>query len=303
MFLVIELMIALFLLLFSNRNKNIYHSEQVELTPKIKVPKPVGQGQYGTGWWLNKKDYNKVFKCNIIDRTNPYNEISFNSGGIITHFERDKNTDKVYYIGDNIHALIVGSSGSGKSRSVIIPTITMLGLAGENMFISDVKGELYLYTAKKLKQLGYDVIAIDYISFLKSNWYNYLDIIINAVEDDNIPLAESLVSDMVSILVERNDKTEPIWKNGEMSVIKTAIMAVVLENIGKREYQTLTNAYYFVAEMFKPDRFGKMPIDEYMDKKQANDPVKKFFAVARNSTEQNTRQFCCCSTFYIANVY
>ena len=88
-----------------------------------------------------------------------------------------------------------------------------------------------------------------------------------------------------------------------MSVIKTAIMAVVLENIGKREYQTLTNAYYFVAEMFKPDRFGKMPIDEYMDKKRANDPVKKFFAVARNSTEQNTRQFCCCSTFYIANVY
>lgn len=35
------------------------------------------------------------------------------------------------------------------------------------MFISDVKGELYLYTADKLKELGYDVIAIDYIQFLK----------------------------------------------------------------------------------------------------------------------------------------
>lgn len=81
------------------------------------------------------------------------------------------------------------------------------------MFISDVKGELYLYTAEKLKQLGYDVIAIDYINFLKSNRYNYLDIIINAVEDGNVPLAESLVSDMVNILVEKNDKTEPIWKN------------------------------------------------------------------------------------------
>ena len=41
------------------------------------------------------------------------------------------------------------------------------------MFISDVKGELYLYTAEKLKELGYDVIAIDYINFLKSNKYNY----------------------------------------------------------------------------------------------------------------------------------
>lgn len=153
------------------------------------------------------------------------------------------------------------------------------------MFISDVKGELYLYTAEKLKQLGYNVIALDYINFLKSNKYNFLDIIINAVEDNNIPLAESLVSDMVNILVEKNDKTEPIWKNGEMSVIKTAIMSVVLENKGKREYQTLTNAYYFVAEMFKSDRFGRTLIDEYMEKKEANDPIKKFYAVARNSTK------------------
>lgn len=129
MFVIIEFMIASFLLLFSNKNKNIYHSEQVELTPKIKVPKPVGQGQYGTGWWLNKKDFRRVFKCNIIDRTKPYNEVSFDSGGIVTHFERDGNTDKVYFIDKNIHTLLVGSTGSGKSRSVIIPTITNLGLA------------------------------------------------------------------------------------------------------------------------------------------------------------------------------
>ena len=148
-----------------------------------------------------------------------------------------------------------------------------------------------MYTAEKLKELGYDVIAIDYINFLKSNKYNYLDIIINAVEDDNIPLAESLVSDMVNILVEKNDKTEPIWKNGEMSVIKTAIMAVVLENKGKREYQTLANAYYFVAEMFKLDKFGKMPIDEYMDSKEANDPIKKFFAVAGTAPSKTRGSF------------
>ena len=37
-------------------------------------------------------------------------------------------------------------------------------------------------------------------------------------------------------------------------------MAVVLENKGKREYQTLTNAYYFVAEMFKTDEDGEMLI-------------------------------------------
>lgn len=89
MFVVIELIVASFLLLFTNNKKNIYHSEQVELTPKIKVPKPVGQGQYGTGWWLNKKEYNKVFKCNIIDRNNLYNEVAFESGGVITNVDKE----------------------------------------------------------------------------------------------------------------------------------------------------------------------------------------------------------------------
>lgn len=129
MFCIIELIVVSFLLLFSNKNKNIYYSEQVQLTPKIKVPKPVGQGQYGTGWWLDKKDYNKVFKCNVLDRTKPYDKVCFDSGGIITNVETDGKQDKIYYLADNIHTLVVGSSGSGKSRSVIIPTITMLGLA------------------------------------------------------------------------------------------------------------------------------------------------------------------------------
>ena len=40
----------------------------------------------------------------------------------------------------------------------------------------------------------------------------------------------------------------------------------------------------FVAEMFKPDSDGKIPIDKYMEQKEANDPIKKFFAVARYST-------------------
>lgn len=110
-----------------------------------------------------------------------------------------------------------------------------------------------------------------------------------------------MINDLVNILVEKNEKTEPIWKNGEMSVIKTAIMAVVLENKGRREYQTLPNAYYFVAEMFK-ERNGKMPIDEYMAKKEANDPIKKFFAIARYSTTENKSKFCCCCIIYTSNV-
>ena len=61
------------------------------------------------------------------------------------------------------------------------------------MFISDVKGELYLYTATKLKELGYDVIAIDYIQFLKSNKYNYLDnTSVNAIKLNGIDVKNNI---------------------------------------------------------------------------------------------------------------
>lgn len=290
-FAVLEIIVVTFLLLFSNKTKNIYHSRKIKLTDKIEVPTPAGDGQYGTAWWLQKKDYDKVFKYNEVNRNKNYKESCFTSAGVITNFERNKNLEKIYYIDENLHTLLIGNSGSGKSRSILIPTITMLGLASENMLISDVKGELYLYTAPKLKELGYNVIALDFINFLKSNHYNYLDVVINAVEDDDIPLAESLVNDIVNILVEKNDKTEPIWVNGEMSVIKTAIMAVVLENKGNREYQTLTNAYYFVAEMFKTADDGEMLIDKYMENKEADDSIKKFFAVAGTAPSKTRGSF------------
>lgn len=148
-FTIVEIIIVSFLLLFSNKRKNIYHSDKIKLTDKIEVPKPIGEGQHGTSWWLNKKDYDKVFKCNIIDTNKEYNKTTFDSAGVIVNYEKQNNIEKIYYIDDNIHLLIVGSSGSGKSRSIIIPTITMLGLAGENLFISDVKGELYLCIWKK----------------------------------------------------------------------------------------------------------------------------------------------------------
>ena len=213
MFILSETIITSFLLLFSSKAKNIYHSKEVRLTNKLKVPKPVGEGQHGSSWWLNKKELDNVFKYNSINRNKKYNESIFDSGGIIVNYKRKGNKEKIYYLGSNSHMVIVGSTGSGKSRSIIIPTITMLGLAGENMFISDVKGELYLYTAPKLIELGYKVITLDYINLLKSDRYNYLDIIINAVEENDISKAESLINDLVSIIVENNDRTEPIWKN------------------------------------------------------------------------------------------
>lgn len=54
---------------------------------------------------------------------------------------------KFYYSDKFDHTLIIGSTGSGKTISCILPLIFNLACAGESMVINDTKGELYSYTA------------------------------------------------------------------------------------------------------------------------------------------------------------
>ena len=164
----------------------------------------------------------------------------------------------------------------------------------ENIFVSDVKGELYAYTAENLKKQGYNVYVLDFINPKKSNRFNFLDPIILAAEKGDISLAESLTSDLVSVLVPDNDtsgKGEPIWRNGEQSIRKTGISAFVLDNIGHRERQTLRNVYYFISEMFAEQEDGETLIDLYMEEKEANNPIKKFYAVAATAPSRTRGSF------------
>ena len=89
-----------------------------------------------------------IFKSNIIDRHKAYNEVSFDSGGVIVNFEREKNLDKVYYLDDNIHLLVVGSSGSGKSMAV--KHLIYNELPSTKILVIDPEDE-YSYLCKKLK--------------------------------------------------------------------------------------------------------------------------------------------------------
>lgn len=50
-----------------------YHSKTYKVTDNIEIPVPVGgrQTQHGSVWWLDKKNYNKVFGINTIDPEKP----------------------------------------------------------------------------------------------------------------------------------------------------------------------------------------------------------------------------------------
>ena len=213
-FLIYFLCVIGVIILFS-MEKESYSSEVDKITNNIVTPKAVGQGQHGTSRWLTHKEFKKKFRYNeilkkkkksrfklvnkIISRLSMfrYKFLKFTirkkkitSGGLVVGFENTKKAEKIYYIDDNIHSLIVGATRSGKSRSVVLQTIGNLALAEESMIISDPKSELYHYTSKYLKQQGYKIITIDFKNPMKSTRYNFLQPVIDAVNRNDYRMAE-----------------------------------------------------------------------------------------------------------------
>lgn len=93
-------------------------------------------------------------------------------------------------------------------------TIGNLGLAGESMILSDPKGELFNYTSDYLKELGYEIVVIDFKSPQKSSCYNYLQPVIDAVKAQDYRKAEEYAWDITTSLVGNEDsKMERIWKD------------------------------------------------------------------------------------------
>lgn len=214
-----------------------------------------------------------------------------NDGGIVLGVKKQALRERVFYVGDDVHTLCIGATRSGKSRTVVIQSLCLLGLAGESMIISDPKGELWSYTAPFLDRLGYEVITIDFKNPLKSQCYNFLQPIIDAVDRNDIAKAIDATWDLTAALV-GEPKGERIWTDGEASIIASAIMSVVYDNreAKNRKYQNLTNVYFFIAEMCKTIN-NKMPIIEYVKTLDNGHPAKALLAISEVAPSRTRGSF------------
>ena len=286
---------------------SMYESELITITPEIKTPVKAGQNQSGSARWLSKKAFGRHFANIALNEINPtiiqlmekgeddLNDKSVEpliditalpSAGVVLGMskcmrlanKRLIETEKIYYVEDDLHTLCIGSTRSGKTRGVVLESIGLLGLAGESMVISDPKAELYNYTAVYLERLGYEVIALDFKNPLKSHRYNFLQPVIDSVNADDMAQAISHAWDIANTFVGES-RGEKIWNDGEKSVIVSSILAVVCDNKKNPQFQNMTNVYTFISEMCKMDA-KEPPISRYLASLPDSHPAKTLMGVA-----------------------
>lgn len=99
------------------------------------------------------------------------------------------------------HTLVVGASGSKKTRALVLPAIKVLGYAGESMIINDPKGELYNRTAGELRDLGYSIITVNLRDPSVGHAWNPLQIPYSYYKAGDMDKAAEFANDIANTLI------------------------------------------------------------------------------------------------------
>ncbi|MBQ8618997.1 MAG: type IV secretory system conjugative DNA transfer family protein [Clostridia bacterium] len=153
--------------------------------------------------------------------TSPWMYQGFSYGGKggvpISH---DPETETVYLDHSDTHTLFFGATGSKKTRIGILPTVTMLGIAGESMVITDPKAEIYARTAGELAARGYSIKVLQFRSPLQGDGWNPFAIPYDFYCAGDVDRSFEFVSSIAHNLMISNQSgnKDPFWENSAVSL-------------------------------------------------------------------------------------
>lgn len=282
--------------------------------PLINNYKIKNNNEYGSGRFATKSEIKKNFtKANISN---------IKKVGIPIYYSKD--FKKVWFDNDTPHYVYLGSSGSGKSVTAVIPTVTFLANAKEkrSIFITDPKGEIYHHTSKMLKEKGYNILTIDFREPQLSNHINILEPIIceyekyieyedlsNKTEQQeeklnykNISLshyaeANRLISSIATMVMQEEiPGKDPFWNNSAKNLLE-GLIGFFLEEYkdGKitREQITMTSIRKFQNSTMeeKNSRFFKSYIERKKYGSKSKDSLMPILSTSDNTYRSITGVF------------
>lgn len=133
-------------------------------------------------------------------------------------------------------AMVIGGSGSGKSRRVLIPSIKTLDA---NIIVHDPSGELLDATNHNLQKRGYVIKVFNPSRPEVSDGFNFLSEL--TPRSNFYKLADSIVRTAI-----RNDDSDGFWEVSATSLISMAIEAL---STTSTKYRTLPNLRHFLMSL------------------------------------------------------
>ena len=222
---------------------------------KGKNAKKFRQGkEYGSARWGNSKDIE------------PYVDEKFENNILLTDTERltmnGRPKNPKYARNKNI--LVVGGSGSGKTRFFLKPNLMQMH---SSYVVTDPKGTVLIECGKMLEQNGYDIKVLNTINFKKSMHYNPFAYLRS--EKDILKLVQTI---MANTKGEGEKSTEDFWCKAER-LYYTALIGYLYYEAPEEEqnFETLL-AFIDASEVREEDENFKNAVDYIFDALEKEKP-------------------------------
>ena len=129
--------------------------------------------------WLTVKKLKKMKEFSVMD----WDGVAKKNDGIVIGAEKKGKNDVEIITTSQLHALIVGTTGSGKTTGFVDQNISVLAksVGKPSLVISDPKKELYEKHAKHLEKEGYKISVLDLREPYSSARWNPMNVLIRRI--------------------------------------------------------------------------------------------------------------------------
>ena len=258
--------------------------------------------EYGSARFSTFNEIKKNFKKEKIS--------SIKESGVPMWFSKDYKY--VWFDKETPHYTYLGSTGSGKSVTAVIPMCSFIATAKKkrSVFITDPKGEIFNTTSKMFKDNGYNVLTLDFRHPEMSNHFNILEPITKEYEKyidyekksivskkdrvkfNNLAmtsLAETnrLITSLATMIMqEKTQQKDPFWNNSARNLLEGLIGFFLEEykkNNIKRNQITMTSIRKFQNSSMQEKNFNKFKA--YIDKKDYGSKSKDSLTSILNASD------------------
>ena len=223
---------------------------------KSKNAKKFRKGEeYGSARWGNAKDIEPYMDLN--DPEN--NVILTQTEGLIMN---GKPKGPKYARNKNI--LVIGGSGSGKTRFFVKPNLMQLH---SSYVVTDPKGTVLLEVGQMLYDAGYEIKVLNTINFKKSMHYNPFAYLHD--EKDILKLVNTLI---VNTKGEGQQATEDFWVKAEKLLYQAYIGYIFYECVEEEQNFITLIDMINASETREDDESFKNAIDLIFEELEADEP-------------------------------
>ena len=266
--------------------------------------KTVGDGQHGTARWATNTEIRKTYALV------PFQVSDWRAGknlpeaqGLVLGSISGKHGITALVDKDDVHCLMIGASGVGKTAYFLYPNLEYACACGMSFFATDTKGDLARnYGAVAEKYYGYHVSVVDLRNPTRSDGYNlmtlinrYMDTSFHEHSIEAYGKAENLASILAhSIIAPKGDEdrgqNDYFYKAAEGVVASVILLlAEFLPPDSKcpTERQHIVSVFKLVQELLAPSGVrGKNWFALLMDRLPDAHKARWFAGAALDASEQ-----------------